>query len=122
MDSRKAMRNWSAPLPTPTEVERITLRFSFTNAVTVSISASEELMNLSRSSAVADTPREFSMVWREATYPSRFPAKVATLSMSWGISMSSRNTKKRMTVMKVSRLERKILILSFLMARNRVRP
>ena len=82
MDRKKAMRNWTAPLPTPTEVDRITLRFFLMNSVRVSMRASEELMNGSRSSAEAFTPSESNQVWREAMYPSRFPAKVPTLSMS----------------------------------------
>ena len=73
MDRKKPMRNWTAPLPTPTEVERMALRFFFTKSVTVSMMASEELMNFSTPSSLAFTPRESSMPWREATYPSRFP-------------------------------------------------
>ena len=79
-------------------------------------------MNLSSPKAEEDTPRESSMAWREATYPSRFPAKVATLSMSWGMSISSRNTRNRITVRMARRFERKVFAFSFLIQQNRVRP
>ena len=47
---------------------------------------------------------------------------MATLSISCGISMRSRNTKKRMTVKIARMLDRKVLTFSFLIQQKMVRP